>query len=172
MKNLRRITLSAAILIAFSAASLAQVSATANASATIIAPIAIANTADLAFGNLIVGATGGTAVISPAGARSVTGDVVVPAVPGTFNAATFNVTGQAGWTYSISLPAVATTITSGANTMTVDTWTSNPTTIAGGTIGAGGSQVLSVGATLNVSGSQAAGTYNSGTAFTVTVNYN
>jgi len=170
MKNFKRLSLLAVFVFAFSAVSMGQVSATANASATIVTPISIANTADLAFGNLIVGAAGGTAVISPAGARSVTGDVVVPATPGTFNAAAFTVTGEAGFTYSITLPAAATTITSGANTMTVNTWTSTPTPT--GTIGGGGTQALTVGATLNVAGSQAAGTYTSGTAFTVTVNYN
>ncbi|HBC79095.1 MAG TPA: hypothetical protein DCZ51_10735, partial [Bacteroidales bacterium] len=70
----------------------------------------------------------------------------------------------------ITLPAAATTITSGANTMTVDTWTSSPS--GTGTLSAGGSQALTVGATLNVGASQPAGTYVSGTPFTVTVNYN
>ena len=54
--------------------------------------------------------------------------------------------------------------------MTVDTWTSTPS--GTGTLSAGGSQTLTVGATLNVAGSQVAGTYVSGTPFTVTVNYN
>ncbi len=122
------------------------------------------------FGNLNVGATGGTAVITPAGVRSVTGDVTMPATTGTVNAASFTVSGTANFGYSITLPAAATTLTSGANTMTVNTWTSSPTPT--GTIGVGGTQVLTVGATLTVGGAQAAGTYTSGTPFTVTVNYN
>jgi hypothetical protein len=63
----------------------------------------------------------------------------------------------------------ANTITDGTNTMTVGTWTSTPTPT--GTL-TGGTETLSVGATLNVAGSQPAGVYVSGAPFTVTVNYN
>jgi hypothetical protein len=72
-------------------------------------------------------------------------------------------------TFGITLPAAATTITAVTN-MTVDTWTSTPTPT--GTL-PGGTQTLTVGATLHVGASQAAGVYTSGaTPFTVTVNYN
>jgi hypothetical protein len=170
MKNLKQIAVAAVMMLSFSAATMGQ-SATAAATATIITPITITNTADLAFGNLFAGATGGTAVISPAGARSVTGDVTIPGNPGTFNAAAFTVNGQATWTYAITLPAGALTISSGANTMTVDVWTSNPS--GTGTLDGTGAQTLTVGATLNVGAAQAAGAYTSGaTPFTVTVNYN
>jgi len=154
----------------YTAATFGQASATATATATIVAPIAIANTADMNFGNVAVGASAGTVILTPAGGRSTTGGVTLPAVTGTVTAAAFNVTGQANFTYAITLPAAATTITSGANTMTVDTWTSNPTPT--GTLSAGGSQALTVGATLNVNANQPAGTYVSATPFTVTVNYN
>jgi hypothetical protein len=53
--------------------------------------------------------------------------------------------------------------------MTVNTFTSTPTPT--GTL-TGGTETLRVGATLNVGASQPAGTYVSGTPFTVTVNYN
>ena len=159
-----------AALLALSLSVQAQVSATATASATIVAPIAIANASDMNFGNVAVSTLGGTVVLSPGGVRSVTGDVTLPATTGTVSAASFDVTGTAGYTYSITLPAAATTISSGANTMTVDTWTSNPTPT--GTLDGTGAETLSVGATLTVGGSQAAGAYTSGTPFTVTVNYN
>jgi hypothetical protein len=55
--------------------------------------------------------------------------------------------------------------------MTANTFVSSPTVGAGGNLGAGGSQTLYVGATLNVAANQTAGTYTSA-AFTVTVNYN
>jgi hypothetical protein len=54
--------------------------------------------------------------------------------------------------------------------MTVDNFTSTPTT--SGTLSAAGAQTIDVGATLNVGANQAAGTYVSGTPFSVTVNYN
>ncbi|HCC71877.1 MAG TPA: hypothetical protein DEQ09_12115 [Bacteroidales bacterium] len=146
-----------------------QASANANASATIVTPIAIANAADMNFGNIAVIATGGTVILTPAGARSVTGDVTLPAVTGTVSAASFNVTGQANFTYSITLPAAAITITNGTDNMDVDTWTSTPTPT--GTLDGGGAQTLNVGATLTVAGGESSGLYTGG-PFTVTVNYN
>ena len=170
MKTVRKLSVLAVLLFAITAASFAQVSATSNASATIVTPIAIANTVEMNFGNVSPHPTlGGTVVLSPAGARTPT-NVTLPATTGTVTAASFTVTGQANFTYSITLPAGATTISSGGNDMTVDTWTSNPTPT--GDLGAGGSQTLTVGATLNVAAAQAAGTYTLGTPFTVTVNYN
>jgi hypothetical protein len=60
-------------------------------------------------------------------------------------------------------------ISSGANNMTVDTFTSSPETP--GTLSSG-TQTLTVGATLHLVVSQAAGAYTSATPFEVTVNYN
>lgn len=170
MKHMKKLIFIAILMFAFTAATFAQVSATATASATIVGPIGITNTANMDFGNVAVSAVAGTVVLTPAGVRSTTGGCTLPAITGTVAAGAFNVTGAANYTYAITLPAAATTITSGGNTMTVDTWTSTPS--GTGTIGAGGSQALTVGATLNVAGSQPAGTYVSGTPFTVTVNYN
>jgi hypothetical protein len=169
MKTIKRLSV-CLVMFAFSAAIFAQVSATSTASATIVGPIAIANTAALNFGNVAVNATAGTVVINPAGVRSVTGGCTLPAITGSPAAASFNVTGAANYTYAITLPSAATTISSGANNMTVDAWTSTPSST--GTLSAAGAQTLTVGATLHVAGSQAAGTYTSATPFTVTVNYN
>lgn len=170
MKTLKRFSVIAVIIFSFSAATFAQVSATSNASATIITPIAIANNTEMNFGNVAVSATPGTVILATDGTRTTTGGVTLPTTTGTVTAAQFTVTGQANFTYSITLPSGTTTISSGANTMTVGTWTSNPTPT--GDLGAGASQVLLVGATLNVAASQASGTYTSATPFTVTVNYN
>jgi len=170
MKNL---ILVAVLLLTVSALSFAQptVSATATATGTIIAPIAISKTADMNFGNIVSGAALGTVVLTPAGVRSKTGGVFLPGTAGTVAAASFTVTGAIGFTYAITLPAAATTVTSGGNTMTVDTWTSTPTVALGGAL-TGGTQTLTVGGTLHVGANQVAGTYVSGTAFTVTVAYN
>ena len=170
MKHLKRLISFAIIFAGITTAALAQVSATATASATIVGPIGITNTANMNFGNVAVSNVAGTVLMTPAAVRSTTGGCTLPVITGTVAAAAFNVTGAASYTYAITLPAAATTITSGGNTMTVDTWTSTPS--GTGTLSAGGSQTLTVGATLNVGASQAAGTYVSGTPFTVTVNYN
>lgn len=146
------------------------VTTTATSSATIVAPLAIANAGDMNFGNLSVNATAGTVVLTPAGVRTVTGGVtVVAGTPGTVTAAKFDVSGTPAYSYAISLPTAAITLTSGGNTMTVSTFTSNPTTT--GTLDGSGLQTVNVGATLNVGGTQAAGLYIS-TPFNVTVDYN
>jgi hypothetical protein len=170
MKKMKKLISVGLLLLAFSAGSFAQVSATATASATIVGPIAIANTANMNFGNVAVSTVAGTVVLTPAAARSVTGGCTLPATVGTVAAGAFNVTGAPNYTYAITLPAAATTISFGANNMTVDTWTSTPS--GTGTLSGAGAQALTVGATLHVAGSQAAGTYISATPFTVTVNYN
>ncbi|MFA5820281.1 MAG: DUF4402 domain-containing protein [Bacteroidales bacterium] len=171
MKNATKFFALAVVILGFSANSFAQVSATATASATIIAPISISKTVDINFGNIAVGTTGGTVVLLPAGTRSATGGVSLPsAIPGTVTAATFTVTGEGANTYSITLPSTYTiTKTGGSATMIVNTFTSNPP--SSGTL-TSGSQTLKVGATLTVNASQVGGVYTNTTGFPVTVAYN
>jgi hypothetical protein len=154
----------------FSSATYAQATATSTATATIVTPISITKTVDMNFGNVAVQTgTGGTVVLVPAGTRSATGGVTLPAITGTVTAASFTVNGQGAYTYAITLPATAVTLTNGAFSMTADTFSSNP---SGTGALVAGTQTLTVGATLNVAAAQTAGTYVSGTPFSVTVNYN
>ena len=115
------------------------------------------------FGTMLTTGTAGTVTVTPAGARS---SVNVDLFGGLPSAASFDVTGEAGQAYFITLPS-STILSSGANTMTVDTFNhdagATPTLV-------GGSDTFNVGATLNVGATQASGTY-SGT-FAVTANYN
>ena len=163
-----------AIAILFSGVSVissAQVTATATASSTIVTPIGITKTVDMNFGNVAINSTtAGTVVLAPAGTRTSTGGVTLPATAGTVAAAEFNVTGANDYTFSITLPSTSHEIKSGSNTMSVTGFTSTPTPT--GTLSATGSATVKVGATLNVSAGQAAGTYTSVTPFEVTVNYN
>ena len=173
MKNIIKSLVIATAVLGFANSSFAQATATASASANIITPISIAKTVDMNFGNVAVSATiSGTAVLAPAGTRTTggAGAVTLPATTGTVSAASFDVTGQASYTYAITLPT-STTITDGAShTMTVDAFTSVPATT--GTLSASGTQTLNVGATLNVAAGQASGTYTNATGVPVTVNYN
>lgn len=171
MKNVKNTIAASLFLCAVSMGSQAQVSATALATATIVTPIAIAKTADMNFGNVAVSTTAGTVVLTPAAGRTATGGVTLPATVGTVAAAAFDVTGIGNYTYSITLPSSALVLTrnSGTETMNVNTFASTPSGI--GTL-ASGAQSVTVGATLNVAGSQTAGVYVSATPFTVTVNYN
>lgn len=161
-------------MIGFSAASNAQATSdAATTSATIITPISISKTTDMNFGNVAVqAATAGTVLLAPGGTRTQTGGVTLPATAGTVSAAAFEVTGQANYTYSITLPTSVTISNSDTTpaTMTVDTFTSTPTPT--GTLSAGGAETINVGATLNVAAAQAGGTYSNTTDLTVTVNYN
>jgi hypothetical protein len=160
------------ILMGFGVSVNAQVSASAPTSATIVTPISITKTVDMNFGNVAVqGSTAGTVVLATDNSRSRTAGVTLPVIAGIVTAAQFTVGGVAGYTYAITLPGnLLLTRQSGTEQMTVNAFTSDPTTT--GTIGAGGTETLRVGATLNVAGGQVAGIYENATGFSVTVNYN
>jgi hypothetical protein len=143
------------------------------AAALMVAPpgwaleMGIAPVQGLAFGKFVAG-TGGTVTLSASGVRSASAGVaLVPS--GTGAAAQFSVTGDPSRTYAISLPANgAVLMTSGASSMAVNNFTGSPA--LNGQLSVGGTQSVSVGATLSVGSHQPRGSY-SGT-FDVTVNYN
>jgi len=158
----------ALLCVASATATFAQASATANASATIVTPISISKNNDMNFGNVATDGSVGTVILAPASTRTLSGGVTLPATTGTVAAASFAVAGSGSYTYAITLPS-SVVIASGANHMTVDTFTTS--TDLAGTLSSG-AQTLTVGATLNLVASQAAGSYTSASPFTVTVNYN
>ena len=89
----------------------------------------------------------------------------------TVAAADFTVSGQASYTYAITLPSTTVTLTDGSShTMGVTSFTSTPSST--GTLSGTGSQDLKVGATLSVASAQTPGTYTNSTGVPVTVNYN
>ncbi len=83
----------------------------------IFAPISISSSGDMDFGTMLTTGTAGTVTVTPAGARS---SVDVDLFGGFPAAASFDVTGAVNQAYSITLPSSA-TLSSGGNTMTVDT---------------------------------------------------
>jgi hypothetical protein len=134
------------------------------ATATVVAPIVLTHTsgAALNFGKFTTG-TGGSVTISAAGAASVGGDVGL--VPGSTSAAdAFTVAGDSSRSFSIATTGGS--VTSGSASMT---FTTAPSATAG-TLGTAGTASFTVGGTLTVSGTAAAGTY-SGT-YSATVAYN
>jgi hypothetical protein len=174
MMKIILIFLAIVMVVGFSNKAVAQTTSTASATATanIIAPIAISKTGtDLNFGNVIKGA--GTIVVAPAGTRTGTAALLPGAQAGTVTAAVFTVTGEGSNTYAITLPSTDYTITntigSGGETMIVNAFTSTPS--AAGVL-TSGSQELRVGATLNVTAGQVSGVYTNATGFSVTVAYN
>lgn len=176
MKNISKIFTTVAIValsgVATTSFGQATATAQADAHATIVTPITIVKVNDLEFGNVAVGASSGTVDLDPnGGARTPTGGVTLPAVPGTVNPASFTVSGQANYVYGITLPS-SITIASGANSMTISNINSYPTVASGGTLSGSGTETLYVGGTLGVAASQAAGTYSTAATFPVTVVYN
>lgn len=128
------------------------------------AEITLVPTRDLAFGAFVAGT--GAVTIPAAGARSTSGGVIALSSDGG-SAAQFSVSGDEGATYAISLPADGTVfLGNGGSSMPVNQFTSSPS--PGGTFL--GTQVISVGATLDVVEGQATGSYSG--SFTLVVDYN
>ncbi len=98
-----------------------------------------------------------------AGTRTCTTVTCVAQDAGT--AASFDVSGQGDYTYSVTLPASTTLVDGATNEMTVDTFADNST----GTLDGAGAETFNVGATLNVGADQIAGSYTG--TFDVSVDY-
>lgn len=128
----------------------AQASITAQAFAEVIAALTATETSQLNFGRFSPGGQGGQIYISPQGVRHASGTLALSG--GTFNPASFYITGENGATFSITLPsgpAILTNVAK-AKTMTVSGWESVPPAgIASGAL-EGGSLAVNVGATLTV----------------------
>ena len=150
------------------AGAFAQATATATASANVVTPIGISKTADMSFGNIAVSSVGGTVVLDTNDGTTATGGVTLPATAGTITSASFTVTGETDYTYAITLPTTATiTDAVSTETMTLSDFTSSPSVTSTLT---GGTETLTVGATLAVIAAQVAGAYTGD--FDVTVEYN
>lgn len=126
------------------------VSATGQIVAEIIPVFSATEITKLNFGRFSPGPQGGEIILTPQSTISVMGSVYKG--PGTFNAASFYVSGDADAAYSITLPSrpvILTHITS-AKTMSVENWSSVPAPGIGTGMLQNGFQVVYVGATLNV----------------------
>ena len=171
------IACTAAIAAAVAAVPAHAADGTGTANATVVRPIAIGNSSPhLRFGSFSTSGAGQTVAIATDGQRTLTGVLGVSNSQNAFGAASFSVTGEAGLTYSITLPTSVNITTgggSGPETMAVSSFVSNPsgTGTLSGTAGSNsaGAQTLLVGATLTTVASQATGTYTGN--FTVTVQY-
>jgi hypothetical protein len=176
MSNKFFIAAAAALVAAVASPVLAQSSAstTGTGSITIIRPITITKTADLAFGTVVRPATGsGTAVVSAAGARTVTGGVVGLSSGATPAAAAFTVAGEGGQSISVTIPATF-SMANGSDTLTVTT-SNNLTGSASAqtlsnALGAAGTLGFTVGGSVPIASTTTTGLY-SGT-FTVSAAYN
>ena len=149
----------------------------AKADVTIVTPLSLIKDEDLDFGSLIRGATNGTVVVPPSGARTATGGAIL--VGTLFNPARFAGFGAVGQSVQISMGANSITLNrvGGGATMAVDTWvigstptavlTTNPRVFT--ISSSNGIFNFPIGATLRVAANQASGTYTG--TFNLILNY-
>jgi hypothetical protein len=172
---MKKITLTLSI-IAFSAvfttSALAQISsAEAVSSAEVITPVSILKNGDLKFGTFSTDPlAAGSILLSATSVATPSSEITLTTLV-TPSAASFVVSGDSNYTYSIVLPAEV--VLSGlveANEMTVDDFTSSLTDNKG-TL-ATGTQTFTVGGTLNVPIGTVKDVYSNASDLTVSVNYN
>ncbi len=161
---MRKIIFGALLLTAFTIQSKAQsVTADAKAEVTSQLTISINSGSTLNFGKIAVNATPGTCTLSTVNAKTVSGGV--NPIPSTTSNAVFDLTGLAGSTYAITLPAdILVTRAGGSETMTVDNLKAHPiSSVSGVLVGTlsltTGSDSFSVGGQLNVNANQTNGVY-------------
>lgn len=173
MKTLKSLLFIAIAIFGFSAISFGQQSSatlsTATATAKIITPITLSLNNSMDFGTIAASTGGGSVVLGLDNSRVATG--LTLGVATGVQAASFTAHGDAGATYSITLPADGVvklhSAASGSVDMNVNGFNR---TLSAGTLSAG-SDIFKVGATLIVNPNQTQATDYSAT-FSVTVNYN
>ena len=127
-------------------------SITAQAFAEVIAAITATETSQLNFGRFSPEQMGGQIQLTPMGDRHSSGTLQLSG--GAHNPASFLITGQDNATFSITLPSNPAILTNASNakTMMVSEWESIPPQGISAGVLEGGSQAISVGATLTVGG--------------------
>lgn len=149
-------------------------SASATASATIIAPVSITNAdasgvvKSLAFGTIVPSALQGSVVVATNGGRTGTDVTLLTNSATPVSAAAFTIAGLPSTACTIGLPTSTSLTGPGTAIMTVDTFTSNLGPII--TLDGAGQKTFNVGGILTVGASQAAGSYTG--TFSVSVVYN
>ncbi|MCC8358642.1 DUF4402 domain-containing protein [Salinimicrobium sediminilitoris] len=144
----------------------ASASATVESRATVIDPIKIDKTVDLDFGNVISAYNPGTVILTPEGSRVAYGVQISSSFPGTVNPAQAVVT-HGNNNYSITLPESFILFNSENpdQQLIIDQFTVAPEE---GVI----SDIIKIGARLNLEANQSAGFYTNSSGFNVTVSYN
>lgn len=143
-------------------------SASINTQVEIVNPIKITKSVDLNFGSVIGGLNPGTVILSPDGIRTANGVQISNAIPGEVNAAEAIVT-HGNNNYAINLPTSFSLFNqeNPNQLIIIDTFTVNPIINA-----EDGTDVLKIGATLNLEANQIPGFYSNSSGFNITVSYN
>ena len=141
------------------------IDANSNAGATITPALGISNSKSLNFTSIVPSGTADTVKVSASGLRTCGATLTCTGIVQT---SVFDVVGGANLAYAITLPTSDATLISGANSMTVDSFSDSAS--GNGTLDNAGVHSFAVGATLNVGANQPAGDYIG--TFTVTIEYN
>lgn len=147
-------------------------SATSGASVTISTPISVSKSVNMSFSSITVSSTqGGSIILDPTGKESASGGISINnneeggGVP-----ASFTVSGQGGYAYSVNLPNSPVSMDDeSADLLNITTFTSSPQ-VSGQT--QAGTQTINVGATLNLEKAEEAGDFEAEIPFDIRVNYN
>ena len=149
----------------------AQASASTNITsrATVVEPIRIHKTMDLDFGNVIASQTSGRLVLAPEGTRTAYGVSISNSMPGNVNPAEAVVT-HGNLSYDITLPEAFTLFNeeNPSQSVILNEFTVVPQPNFVGE----GSDIIKIGATLNLEANQVPGFYTNSAGFNVTVTYN
>ncbi|TBW29164.1 DUF4402 domain-containing protein [Gramella sp. KN1008] len=142
-------------------------STSVNSTAVIVEPIEITKNVDLHFGNVISSYNPGTLILSPEGTRTAFGVHLSPANPGQVSPAEA-VVKHGNYNYSITLPEDFTLYNEGNpnQILVIDQFTVMPEVTSDDT------DILKIGATLNLGANQPPGFYTNSSGFSVTVTYN
>lgn len=132
----------------------------------IVKPLSLSRVANLAFGDVVAGATAGKVVLAPTGTRTATGGVTLGNSTSAA-AGQFSLDGEPAMSYAVTISPSSLTLTGPGTAMTVTGWTLSPT--SPGVLPAGPPASLALGGTLNVNAHQAQGSYSG--IVTVSANY-
>jgi len=170
---MKKLLLSAIVILGFSAATFAQSSATATATTTLITPISIANSVPLNFGTIASSAAAGSITIASTAGGAVTKTGGVTQVAGsTTSSAKFTVTGELTSSISVGFPTSAILLTNQTDhTTTLSLAPSAPSALTNAHLVAGTLDIY-VGGVLSVPALTISGLYTNTTDLTLTVNYN
>lgn len=168
MNSFGRYLIAATFVGGLPAAALAQAPANTTASATIVRPLTITKTSDMAFGRIILPATGNGAVTLPANADTATPTNVT--LLGAVTRAKYTIDGEGGQVVTIATPPTFDMAGPGADVLTVTLASDlGAATTLSNALGAAGTATLNLGGSFPVAFNTTAGTYTG--TFDVTVSY-
>lgn len=169
MKIILQILLLSFLMIALGSSDLkAQNSASASftVSVNIVEPIQIQRTSDMNFAD-VDAKNGGSVTLNPDNTRFASGGAILKG-SGAVSAATFEVKGQKGYTFSIDIPTQEVLMTNGNQEIIIKEITSDQKSHMLNE----DSQIIRMGATIKLQPNQEPGLYTTSTPIAVTVSYN